>query len=190
MAAKDETATRTGKPRRTRAKASAKSPAEVASKAFEAVAARDVDAIVGFWKPDGVQDWVAIGIRRGHDEIRQMFEEIFAATPDFDIVVERVVGDDEAAVVQWRSTGTFDGAPFLGIEPTGGRIELRGVDIMQIEDGLIARNTIYYDGAAFARAVGMLPSQDSPAERALFTAFNATTKLRRAIRERTQGATT
>ena len=82
----------------------------------------------------------------------------------------------------------IDGGPFLGIEPNGRRIDLRGVDVMQIEDGLISRNTVYYDGAAFARAVGMLPSQDSPAERAMFTAFNATTKLRRAIRERTQGS--
>src|SRR5436305_9107791 len=107
MAAKDETRARTAKPRRTRAKSAAKSPAEVARSAFDAVAAKEVDAILGFWKPDGVQDWVAIGIRRGHDEIRAMFEEIFAATPDFGIVTERIVGDDEAAVVQWRSTGTF-----------------------------------------------------------------------------------
>ena len=188
MAAKDETRARTTKPRRTRAKSAAKSPAEVARVAFDAVAAKDVDAILSFWKPDGVQDWVAIGIRRGHDEIRSMFEEIFAATPDFEIVVERICADDETACVQWRSSGTFDGGPFLGIEPNGRRIDLRGVDVMQIEDGLISRNTVYYDGAAFARAVGMLPSQDSPAERAMFTAFNATTRLRRAIRERTQGS--
>jgi len=60
---------------------------------------------------------------------------------------------------------------------------------MQIEDGLIVRNTVYYDGAAFARGVGMLPAQDSGAEKAMYTAFNAATRLRRAIRERTAGAT-
>ena len=107
MAAKDETQARTAKPRRSRAKTAAKSPAEVAQTAFDAVAAKVVDAIISLWSPDGVQDWVAIGIRRGHDEIRQMFEEIFAATPDFGIVVERIVGDDESACVQWRSSGTL-----------------------------------------------------------------------------------
>src|SRR2546430_4924074 len=32
------------------------------------------------------------------------------------------------------SVGTFTGEPFIGIEPTGRRIELRGVDVMEIED--------------------------------------------------------
>lgn len=184
-----EDATRTGsKAGGARSKSKARTPEQVAREAFEAVAAQDFEAILAMWNPAGVQDWVALGlIRRGHDEIRQMFEEIFAATPDFGIVVERIVADDTAAVVQWRSSGTFDGAPFQGIEPNGRPIELRGVDVMQIEDGLIVRNTVYYDGAAFARSVGMLPAQDSAAERALYTAFNATTKLRRAIRERTRG---
>jgi hypothetical protein len=72
----------------------------------------------------------------------------------------------------------------MGIEPTGRRVELRGVDVMQVGDGLIVRNTVYYDGAAFARGVGMLPPQDSGAERTMITAFNTVTKLRRMIRER------
>ncbi|MBV9213848.1 MAG: nuclear transport factor 2 family protein [Actinobacteria bacterium] len=190
MAAKDETRARTAKPRRSRAKkTAARAPGEVARAGFDAVGAHDVDAILACWSPEGVQDWVALGvIRRGHDEIREMFEEIYAATPDFEMVVERIVADGETACVQWRSAGTFDGAPFMGIEPNGRRVELRGVDVMEIEEGLIVRNSVYYDGAAFGRAIGMLPPQDSPAERALYTAFNATTKLRRAIRERTQGA--
>src|SRR6266480_5229373 len=106
MAAKDETRARTSKPRRRRAKSTTPTPADVARTAFDAVAAKDVDGILANWRPDGVQDWVAIGIRRGHDEIRRMFEEIFAATPDFEIVVERIVADEETACVQWRSSGT------------------------------------------------------------------------------------
>src|SRR6266550_127154 len=98
---------------------------------------------------------------------------------------DAVIAHDETACVQWRSVGTFTGEPFIGIEPTGRRIELRGVDVMEIEDGKIVRNTVYYDGAAFARGVGMLPAQDSGTEKAMYAAFNAATRLRRAIRERT-----
>jgi hypothetical protein len=46
------------------------------------------------------------------------------------------------------------------------------------------RNTAYYDGAAFARAVGLLPPQESGAERAMLGAFNGATKLRAMLRER------
>ena len=54
----------------------------------------------------------------------------------------------QMAAIQWRATGTFRGAPFQGIEPTGRRIEVRGCDCIEVEDGKITRNTAYYDGAA------------------------------------------
>jgi hypothetical protein len=96
-----------------------------------------------------------------------------------------VTADDERCAIQWRSRGTHTGGPLNGIEPTGRTAELRGVDVMEVTDGLITRNTVYYDGAAYARAFGMLPPQDSGAERTMISAFNAVTKVRKAIAERT-----
>ncbi len=58
------------------------------------------------------------------------------------------------AAVRWRATGTFCGGPFEGIEPTGSRIELEGIDLLTVEDGKIQHNDAYYDSAQFARAVG------------------------------------
>ncbi|MEA2373614.1 MAG: hypothetical protein QOD53_77 [Thermoleophilaceae bacterium] len=179
--------TKTAKAKTAKAKTATRTPAEIGRSAFDAVIAHDIDAIVANWHPDGVGDWVALGIFRGHDGIRDLFGQIFAATPGLELIVERIVADDTSVVVQWRSNGTFDGEPFMGIDPTGNRIELRGVDVMEIEDGLIVRNTIYYDGNAFARGVGMLPAQDSAAEKAMIGAFNGVTRLRRAIRDRTAG---
>ena len=48
-------------------------------------------------------------------------------------------------------------------------------------------NTAYYDGASFARQVGMLPPEGSGAERTMKSAFNAVTKVRKAVAERTGG---
>ena len=83
------------------------------------------------------------------------------------------------AAVEWRMAGHFTGAPFMDLEPTGRRIDIRGLDLLEIEDGEIVGNTAYYDGASFARQVGMLPSEGSGAERAMKGAFNAVTKMRR-----------
>jgi hypothetical protein len=84
--------------------------------------------------------------------------------------------------------GHFTGAPFLGIDPTGKLIELRGLDLLEIEDGETVSNTAYYDGAAFARQVGMLPPEGSGADRTMKSAFNAVTKVRKALADRTGGA--
>ncbi|MGB9374214.1 MAG: hypothetical protein WCA82_08655 [Jiangellales bacterium] len=47
--------------------------------------------------------------------------------------------------------------------------------MMRFEDGLLKHNTIYYDGLAFARQIGLLPAEGSSADRALQAVFNART---------------
>jgi hypothetical protein len=53
---------------------------------------------------------------------------------------------------------------------------------MEIDGGLIRRNTIYYDGATMARQVGLLPSKGSLADRALLAMFNLRTRAARLVR--------
>jgi len=155
-----------------------KTPAEVARATFDAVIARDLDGIVAPGAPGYVDDFVAIGEFKGQDEIRSFFAELFAAVPDFVMTVDRIVADDSTAVVQWHAAGTFNGGPFQGIRATGRRVSIRGVDVMEVQDGLIQHNTIYYDGASFARQIGMLPPEGSRADRAMLKMFNARTRLR------------
>jgi steroid delta-isomerase-like uncharacterized protein len=153
-------------------------PSEVARTIFEALSKRDLDTAMKFNTDDAVDDFVAIGEFRGRLAIRRFFDELLAAFPDFDIAVDRIVGDDSAAVVQWHAAGTFSGGKFQGIEPTGKRVQIRGVDVMEFAEGRYVHNTIYYDGASFARQIGMLPRAGSVTEKATLAAFNATTRLR------------
>lgn len=162
-----------------------RSAEETAIAAFEAFIAHDVDALLANWHPEGIQDWVPIGVFRGHDEMRELFKGVFGAMPNSEMTIVETTSDERRCVIQWRLRGVHDGAPFMGIDPTGRELEMRGVDVMEVEDGLIVRNTVYYDGAAQARGLGLLPPQDSGAEKLMIGAFNGVTKLRRAIAERT-----
>jgi steroid delta-isomerase-like uncharacterized protein len=163
--------------------AKARSAREVALASIQGVHNRDVDEIVALAHPDEyVDDFVAIGEFRGADAVRRFFGEIFAAMPDFELTVERVVADDSSAAVKWRARATFTSAPFQGIQPTGRAVELRGVDFFEVEDGRIRRNTVFYDGASFARQIGMLPPEGSLAERAMRGLFNLKTRLVRLFR--------
>jgi steroid delta-isomerase-like uncharacterized protein len=153
-------------------------PSEVARTIFEALSRRDLDTAMKFNTDDAVDDFVAIGEFRGRLAIRRFFDELLAAFPDFDIAVDRIVGDDSAAVVQWHAAGTFSGGKFQGIEPTGKHVQIRGVDVMEFAEGRYVHNTIYYDGASFARQIGMLPRAGSGAEKATLFGFNASTRLR------------
>jgi steroid delta-isomerase-like uncharacterized protein len=151
---------------------------------FDAMSRRDVEGMVSHWREDGVDDIVPVGLLRGRDEMRAYFKSLFAATPDASTTVTRLVAGEQSCAVEWRIEGTFDGAPYLGIEPTGKHVEVRGLDLFELEDGEIVSNTGYFDGASFARQIGMLPADGSGADRAMKSAFNAVTKLRRAVAER------
>jgi steroid delta-isomerase-like uncharacterized protein len=151
---------------------------------FEAMDARDANAMAGHWREDGVEDVVPVGLMRGRDELRDFFASMFAAMPDARTTVTRLIAGEQSCAVEWRLEGTFDGAPYMGLEPTGNHVEIRGLDLLELEEGELVSNTAYFDGAGFARQIGMLPADGSGADRAMKGAFNAVTKLRRAIAER------
>jgi steroid delta-isomerase-like uncharacterized protein len=148
---------------------------------FEAFAARDTEAMLQQWTEDGVADIVPFGILRGRAEVGVFFKRLFDAMPDLETSVDRIAATAHLAAVEWRMSGHFTGAPFMDLEPTGRRIDIRGMDLLEVEEGEIVGNTAYFDGASFARQVGMLPSEGSGAERAMKGAFNAFTKMRRRV---------
>jgi steroid delta-isomerase-like uncharacterized protein len=157
---------------------------EIARRYFAALQARDPDAMAACWSEDGVEDIVPLRVMRGPDEVREFFAGLFRALPDAETTVHNVVASESQAAVEWRTVGTFTGEPFEGVEATGGRLELRGLDLLEIEDDRILKNTAYYDGAAFMRQLGMLPPQDSGPERAIKSAFNAVNKAKRVVNEK------
>ncbi len=164
---------------------------KVAESYFQACADRDADAMASHWHGQGVGDLVPIGPLRGPGAVRSFFSELFTAVPDLEFVVTQMVIDSQGASVQWRLRGTFDGGAFQGIEPTGGQLDLRGCDCLEVDDdGLITSNVAYYDGASFARQIGMLPAQDSGPDRAMRAGLNTVTRLRSALAQRNRGGTT
>jgi len=183
-------AERSTKPKKPRRSGRPRKIEKTAESYFEAVARRDPDAMASHWHAQGVDDLVPIAPLRGPGAVRSFFSELFTAVPDLEFTVTQMVVDSQGATVQWRMRGTFDGGAFQGIEPTGRTIDLRGCDCLEVDDdGLITGNTAYYDGAAFARQVGLLPAQDSGADRAMRTGFNTVTRVRSALAQRKGGTT-
>ncbi|EUA06084.1 snoaL-like polyketide cyclase family protein [Mycobacterium kansasii 732] len=145
---------------------------------------RDFSHAQDFWSDDSVDYFLATGETvRGAAALTQWFTGLFAAVPDWRLVIENVVDDGTGqVVVQWKGCGSFTGSPFQGIEATGRRVEILGCDVIRLApDGRVASNTVYYDGAGFARQIGMLPMMGTRADRLVTRGFNAITKLRRRV---------
>lgn len=146
---------------------------------------RDLSDPYRYWTDDSVDHFLAAGRSvKGAQDLAQWFRDLFAAVPDWKLVVENTVDDgDRQVVVQWHATGTFNGsAPFLGIEPNGRKLDIRGCDVIVVdENDKVVTNTVYYDGAEYARQIGMLPARDSAPDRAMLAAFNGATKVKKRL---------
>src|SRR5439155_4865585 len=104
----------------------------VAKSYFDAIAQRDVEAMIQHWRPGG-REFIRGQIdTTAPDGVRAFFNELFAAVPDFDLQVQDMVVEKDRASVRWRATGTFCGEqPFKGFQPNGARLELEGCDVLQ-----------------------------------------------------------
>jgi SnoaL-like polyketide cyclase len=87
-----------------------------------------------------------------------------------------MVAYGEKAAVRWTATGTFTGsARFEGLAATGASIEIEGLDLLTIRDGLIHENHAYTNATEIGRQLGAMPPAGSAGERAMLGAVNART---------------
>jgi steroid delta-isomerase-like uncharacterized protein len=159
--------------------------AGVARAYFEAVGRRDLDAMHGFYAPDGVGEIHGVVELRASDTYRPWFANLFAAFPDFEFEILDVVATGEKAAVRWRARGSFTGsARFEGLAPNGAQLDVQGCDVMTIRDGRIQRLDAYMNAAEMARQLGALPPRGSLPERGLTAALNLKTRLTGYLRSR------
>jgi predicted ester cyclase len=155
-----------------------KSAPEVVAEYFDALAARDPDRAVRTWKPGGVDDLFGFGELTALKGIREYFSNLFAAIPDWQFEVIDTVADGDKVAVHWRATGTFTGEGRLeGFVANGKPIDMRGLDILTVEDGEIVENHAYTNAMELARQIGAMPPAGSGQEKAMAAAFNAKTAL-------------
>lgn len=150
--------------------------AELITWAFGQLNTRSVEALKQFWTDDTYERFPDAECR-GADAITTYFEGVFAALPDFHMEIVNVAEQDDDVYVQWHMTGTHSGAAWSGIEPTGKRVEVDGIDHFVVREGRVVSNFVVFDQTQFARAVGLLPPDGSAADKAMKAAFNVKTKL-------------
>jgi steroid delta-isomerase-like uncharacterized protein len=149
---------------------------------FDAVAARDLDAMVACWEPGTMDEIHGVVSMRAPEGIREWFANTFRAVPDFRMEVLDLIASGDKVAVRWHMTGTFSGdARFEGAIATGEGIDLTGCDVLTVHDGKIVHNDAYMNAMQMARQLGVFPPQGSGQERAMIGAANLKTRLARKL---------
>ena len=119
----------------------------------------DVEAIVSMHTDDSVFENHTTGdLNIGKDAIRSAITGIFGVFPDLSFEARSQYLRDDLVVQEWTARGTHQGAMSrsgMTIEPTGRTVEYRGMDIIPIRDGLVARKDVYSDGVTLLRQLGL-----------------------------------
>jgi steroid delta-isomerase-like uncharacterized protein len=125
----------------------------------EAWNAHDVDAIVAMHTEDSVFENHTTGdVNVGREAIGRAITGIFGVFPDLAFETRRQYVRDDLVVQEWTARGTHQGTMTrsgIEVEPTGRTVEYRGMDVIPIREGLVARKDVYSDGVTLLRQLGL-----------------------------------
>lgn len=92
---------------------------------------------------------------RGADGVREVAEMLHAAFPDCEVELEEVVADGDWLAQRVTLTATHEGE-FMGIDPTGKRIEATGMNITRFEGGKWAEGYELWDAFGLFQQLGVV----------------------------------
>jgi predicted ester cyclase len=115
--------------------------------------AHDLAPVEQLYSPDYLQHNPAVP--QGVSGLKLFLELLFTAFPDIrgNIVLSVSEADRVMALIEW--TGTHTG-PFIGIEPTGRKVEFRSAEIFRIENARFAEHWDVVDNVEMQLTLGML----------------------------------
>jgi steroid delta-isomerase-like uncharacterized protein len=119
----------------------------------------DIDGIVELHTENSVFENHTTGdVNVGKDAIGNAIRGIFTVFPDLTFETRRQYIRDDLVVQEWTARGTHLGKMMragLEVEPTGKQVEYRGMDVIPIEGGKVARKDVYSDGVTLLRQLGL-----------------------------------
>jgi steroid delta-isomerase-like uncharacterized protein len=133
---------------------------ELLDRYVELYNAGDLDACMELYADDASQR-MHDGVFEGIDAIRERLARDLTAFPDAKYVVDSFFAEGDKFGDEWTFTGTNTGPLRLPdgneIPPTGKPVEIRGMEYVEVRDGKIVVDNLYYDFLAAVAQLGLVP---------------------------------
>jgi len=121
--------------------------------------AHDLDTIMSMHAPDMVFENHTAGESAEGEAARGHIGKIFETWPDINFTTRRFYARDGLIVQEWTATATHTSTMRRGdlvAEPTGKKIEWKGMDVIPFENGLVKRKDVYSDSVSILRQLGLI----------------------------------
>jgi len=128
----------------------------IAKSFIETLNSHDINKFTELFAENGIYEEIASGRSyRTREKIAIYIGSTISGIPDTKFETINILATDSLAVVEWIWKGTNSvGWAEMGLPATNKYFELRGLSIMVIENGLITRNSDYWDWDTFLIGIG------------------------------------
>lgn len=125
---------------------------------YDLLSTGDIDGFAALLADDFVDHEDLPGLAPTKEGATMFFRKYIAAFPDLRMVPEDVIASGDKVVARVRATGTHKGA-FMGLSPTGRRIEVQLIDIIRFgADGRAREHWGVFDQFAMMQQLGAIPA--------------------------------
>ena len=130
---------------------------DTARRMYDLLSSGDIDGFGALLADDFVEHEETPGLAPTKDGVLQFFRMYRAAFSDLRLEAGDVIASGDKVVVRATATGTNDGE-FMGMPPTGKRIEVPLIDIHRFgDDGLAREHWGVVDMLAMMQQLGVVP---------------------------------
>ncbi len=127
----------------------------IARRGYEAINQKNLDALEELAASDIIDHDPAPGQAPGLEGVKQSFDELLTAFPDVQMSIEDMIAEGDKVVARVSVSGTHQGE-FMGIDPTGNRVTITGIDILRIAEGKIVEHWGNFDDLGMMQQLGVI----------------------------------
>jgi steroid delta-isomerase-like uncharacterized protein len=126
--------------------------------AYERINEGDIEGFAALLADDFVEHEETPGFPPTKEGVLEFFRMYRAAFPDLRMDAEDVLASGDKTVARVRATGTHRGE-LMGIPPTGKRVDVELIDIMQFDDaGSVSEHWGVIDTMSMMQQLGVVPT--------------------------------
>jgi steroid delta-isomerase-like uncharacterized protein len=126
--------------------------------AYDRINEGDIDGFAALLADDFVEHEETRGLSPTKEGVLEFFRMYRAAFPDLHMAPEDVLTSGDKTVARVRATGTHQGE-LMGIPPTGKRVDVQLIDIMQFDDaGSVREHWGVVDMMSMIQQLGVAPT--------------------------------
>jgi steroid delta-isomerase-like uncharacterized protein len=124
---------------------------------YDLINAGDVDGFDQVLAADFIEHEETPGLAPTREGVMEFFRMYIAAFPDLRFDPEDMLSSGDKVVTRARATGTHEGE-FMGMPPTGKRVDAQLIDIVRFgDDGLAHEHWGVFDALAMMQQLGVVP---------------------------------